>query len=339
MFSQLMCSEMRSLSRRSFLTKVSSLVALGLAPRGSWAGGIGWAREELEGRVVIIRKAHEAAKVEDSERTLGYWIQRALEELTGQKGKEAWRRLFSPEDRVAIKVNAMGGQRIATSRHLALAMAKGLMEAGIPAKNILIFDRSTAELQRAGYEIVEDGSGPLCFGTDRLGYEPEPRVHGSIGGCFTPILTRWATVLVNMPVLKDHDLAGVSLSMKNLFGLIHNPNKYHDSGCSPYLVDLLDHPEVKKKLRLVLCDGLKAQCHGGPAYNGRWAWSWGGILMATDPVALDRVGERVISQRRREVGLPSLEEEGRGPEHISLAARRGLGKGDPRGIDIKELDG
>lgn len=330
---------MENLSRRSFLARVSSLVAMGST---AWEPGTfnkARAQEKLRGKVVIVRRTDKVSEVKDEEEVLVSWIQRALEELTGQKGKEAWHALFSPEDRVAIKVNAMGGEKIATNRHLAMAVAKALMKAGIRGNNILIFDRTTVELQRAGYDIVESGSGPLCFGTDRVGYEPEPRVHRSMGGCFTPILTRWATALVNMPVLKDHDLAGVSLSMKNLFGLIHNPNKYHDSGCSPYLVDLLDHPEVKKKHRLVLCDGLRAQCHGGPAYRARWAWNWGGIMVATDPVALDRVGEGVISAKRREFGLPSLEEEGRPPDHISLAAKRGLGRADSREIEIREMDG
>ena len=40
-------------------------------------------------------------------------------------------------------------------------------------------------------------------------------------------------------VLKDHDLAGVSLAMKNWYGVVHNPNKLHDDDCDPFVADLV----------------------------------------------------------------------------------------------------
>jgi uncharacterized protein (DUF362 family) len=267
------------------------------------------------------------------------WITGALERITGQRGQEAWRAIFDPSDRVAIKVNALGGPRIGTSPQVTLAIAQGLMDAGVDPKQILIWDRSARELRDAGYAIREDDGGPLCFGTDRAGYEPAPRMNGSIGSCFSQILTRWATALVDVPVLKDHDLSGVSLAMKNLFGVIHNPNKYHDSGCSPYLADLLGSPEIQGKLRLIVCDGHRAQCQGGPAHVPKWTWPYRGLLVGTDPVALDTVGAKILEGRRREMGLPSLEEAGRAPVHIRAAQERGLGESRLEAIRTHELGG
>lgn len=293
----------------------------------------------MRGKVVSVHDSRMAVLHGEEKKQLLYgWLTKALESLTGEGGKRAWGALFSPQDRVAIKVNAMGGPRIAVHPELAAALVQGIMEAGVAGRNILIWDRTTRELQQAGYVIREDGDGPLCMGTDRWGYEPAPMVHGSIGSCFSRILTRWATVLVNVSVLKDHDLSGVSLSMKNLFGVIHNPNKYHDRGCAPYLVDLLDHPQVRGKLRLAVCDGARAQCHGGPSYSPRWVWPLGKLLVSADPVALDRIGESLIAARRRELGLPSLEEEGRGPSHILMATHRGLGQGLLDAIEVRHLE-
>jgi uncharacterized protein (DUF362 family) len=297
-------------------------------------------REGMRGQVVVLRD-REMVRGDGAPRPdiiLGC-MTKALERLTGAQGPEAWRTLFQPGDRVAIKVNALGGPGIATRPEVAAAIAAGIQTAGVDPAQILIWDRSTDELRKAGFGIHEGGSGPMCFGTDRTGYEPLPSVHGSIGSCFSRILTRWATSLVVVPVLKDHDLSGVSLSMKNLFGLIHNPNKYHDSGCSPYLADLLGHPEVQKRMRLVVCDGLRAQCHGGPSHAPKWSWSYCGLLVGTDPVAVDRTGAEILEERRRQLGLPSLQEEGRPPVHITAAQEKGLGEGRRGAIVIHEMGG
>lgn len=313
-------------------------MAVTAGPRNSWGGwqsSFPW----LKGRVCLIRDKSLARKdQQDQVDLIRTWLRRGLEQLTAEKARDVWKLFFSPQDRIAIKVNGVGGPGIATRPDVAMALAAELMDAGVPGRNILIWDRTSRELSLAGYRIREEEQGPLCFGTDRYGYEPMPRVHGSIGSCFSQVIIRWATCLINVPVLKDHDLAGVSISMKNLFGVIHNPNKYHDQTCSPYLVDLLDHPELRRRQCLVVCDATRAQCHGGPSYSPRWVWPFAGLLISCDPVALDRIGESILSARRRELGLPSLEEENRSPTHISLAGQRGLGEDRIDAIELRHLE-
>ena len=63
--------------------------------------------------------------------------------------------------------------------------------------------------------------------------------------------------VVSLPVLKDHNLAGVSLGMKNFFGAIHNPNKYHDNHCDPFVAEVFDVPLVRQKHRLTVIDALR----------------------------------------------------------------------------------
>jgi len=161
-----------------------------------------------------------------------------------------------------------------------------------------------------------------------------------VGSCFSNIISRLATAIVNVPVLKDHDLAGVTLGMKNFFGAIHNPNKYHDNNCNPFIADLVTHRFIKDKLRLTICDGSTAVCGGGPAYPGHhpnWAWNYAGILMSLDPVALDAVGWRIIEKKRKELGLASLAEAGREPKYIATAADYGLGEIEEGKIEIVEV--
>lgn len=257
--------------------------------------------------------------------------------LTGESGADAaWKNLFRPGDVVGIKVNAMGGTLSATRPGVVAAIVSGLRRAGIREENIIVWDRLTDELQKAGYVINQSGPGARCFGTDR-DYDSYPETAGSIGSCFSTLVSSRCTALINVPVLKDHDLSGVSLGLKNFYGAIHNPNKYHDHNCDPYIADLNTHPYLKDKLRLTICDGLTMQYNGGPAFKPQWHESFSTLVFGTDPVAVDRIGCRLIEEKRREKGLPSLKDAGRDPVHIATAAQRGLGIDDPARIEVVSM--
>ncbi|MFQ5713519.1 MAG: DUF362 domain-containing protein [Candidatus Scalinduaceae bacterium] len=264
-------------------------------------------------------------------------INSALEKITDtRKPSDAWRKLFDENDIVGIKVNCLTGKRFSPHVELIEAIINGLKSAGVREGNIVIFERFNKELKDAGFEIRKGKNSIKCFGTDDLpqsGYDPQPQVIGSVGSCFSQIISSYCTAIISVPVLKDHDLAGTSIGMKNFFGVIHNPNKYHDGNCNPYIADLNSHPYIKNKLRLIICDALKAQYNGGPAFKPQWAWDYRGILIGTDPVALDRIGTQIIEDKRKEVNMPSLKEAGREPKYINTAAKLGLGVDDPSLID------
>ncbi|MFH0813163.1 MAG: DUF362 domain-containing protein [Pseudomonadota bacterium] len=265
-------------------------------------------------------------------------IHKGLIVLTGKNSASlAWRSLFSPNDVVGIKVNGLSGQMMSTHPDLVNAIVEGLRLADVPDEKIIIWDRTSSDLTRAGFIINVRGSGVKCFGTEVVGYDEEPEIQESIGSCFSRILSTHCTALINVPVLKDHDLAGVTLSLKNFYGAIHNPNKYHDNNCDPYIADLNTHPFIKDKLRLVVCDGIEAQYNGGPSYKPRWRWNFSGLIMSFDPVAADSVGANIIETKRKENGLPSLEEAKRPPKHIATAAKKGLGMDDLTKIKVLEL--
>ncbi|MDP6924898.1 MAG: DUF362 domain-containing protein [Candidatus Scalindua sp.] len=265
-------------------------------------------------------------------------IDSALLEVTNSKKPlDAWRSLFNKNDIVGIKLNCLAGNRFSPHTQIVEAIINGIKSTGVRDSNIIIFERFNRELENAGFNIRRGSNGFRCFGTDDLpsgGYDSRPLIKGSIGSCFSKIASSLCTAIVNVPVLKDHDLAGVSIGMKNFFGIIHNPNKYHDSNCDPYVADLNSHPFIKDKLRLIVCDALKAQYHGGPAFKPQWTWDFQGMLIGTDPVALDRVGAQIIEKKRREVNMSSLKEAGREPKYIQTAARLGLGVDDPSLIDV-----
>lgn len=249
---------------------------------------------------------------------------------------EAWKALFSAKDRVALKVNTLGGRGLSTNPALVEAIVRGLTGIGIKESNILVWDRFNRELVRAGFKINQTGKGYRCFATEGQ-YEGDITVHGSVGGFLSPLLTKFPTALINVPLVKDHNLAGVAISMKNLYGTIDNPNRYHSNNCDPFIADMADLPAVRKKQRLIVCDALFAQYEAGPAFHAKYRWPANSLMVATDPVALDTIGRRMIEDKRREAGLKPLAGVGRPPRWLKTAAARGLGENDPNKIEVVEV--
>ena len=249
-------------------------------------------------------------------------------------GVAAARALFAADDVVGIKVNCLAGPLLSPRPQLVAALADLVAAAGVSRSRIIVFDRASDELRRAGFVLRHSGGAFLCYGTDN-DYDRQPTESGAIGSCFARLVSTTCTALVSFGVVKDHDLAGVSAGLKNWYGVIHNPNKYHDNNCDPYLADIVRHPIVRSRHRLTVLDGLRAQCHGGPALNLDGLWDLGRVVASTDPLACDLWAWREIDRERRRRGLPSLEEDGRPPRFDATAAAAGLGVGQL--ADLREI--
>ena len=331
----------RSTGRREFLKgALSGAAVLGVAGGLELAG----AEERTAGarsKVVVARDAllRGTGSTVDEQRILAL-VDRAMQTLFDRdRPAEAWKRLVRPGDAVGLKVNTLGGRGISTNRELVEAVCERLKEAGIRAGDIVVWDRDTAELERGGFRTAMGGDRVQCYGTDRVDYEPELSAWGTVGSRLSKILTQGTNVLINLSVLKDHDGAGVTIGLKNMYGAIHNPNKYHPDGCDPYIADLNMLPEIRTRLRLTICDCTTAMYDGGPAYKPEWSWQMNGVMVATDPVALDYTGWQIIERKRAEKGLKTLAAEERAPKYIATAADTDhrLGTCDAKKISVVEV--
>jgi uncharacterized protein (DUF362 family) len=263
-------------------------------------------------------------------------VQKAVCLATGiDSPQEAFASLFKPDDVVGIKVNCLAGRGLSSRPEVAYALAQCVVLAGVKPHNVVIWERSERELKRAGYTLSQ-ARGEIGVVATAGDYESEPIDAGSVGGCLSRIVTRRCTAQISLPVLKDHDLAGVSASLKNWYGAIHNPNKYHDNQCSPFVADLFGKSVLCQRTRLSLCDALTAQCHGGPAYSADFAWPCEAILASVDSVALDAVGAQLIERKRKKRGLPTLNEAQRPPRWLTVAQNLNAGVADISRIKVVE---
>lgn len=105
-----------------------------------------------------------------------------------------------------------------------------------------------------------------------------------------PLTLEQADVVINLPVMKTHFAALVSLSIKNLQGAIPPLEKYmsHFFGLWQNLVNI--HYLVKPKL--VIVDGLTAQEDFGPVYGSPKTMNL--LIGGTNPVAVDATTMRIM---------------------------------------------
>jgi uncharacterized protein (DUF362 family) len=260
-----------------------------------------------------------------------------IRSLTGHVDmRDSLHQFFKGNDRVGIKINTISGKKLSSLPVTSLSLARLIAANGLSEENILIWDRTNRELKQAGYHLNMNQRGIKVFGTDAngVGYERELVSHRNIGSLFSSIQAHLINASVSLAVLKDHGMAGVTAGMKNYFGAIHNPNKYHDSHCDPFIAELFETKYIRNKQRFSILDALLVQYHRGPSYHAKWAEKYEALIFGSDPVAVDSIGWQIIEKLRAKKGLPTLKEEGREPSYIRTAEKLGLGTADWQRIQI-----
>jgi uncharacterized protein (DUF362 family) len=132
-----------------------------------------------------------------------------------------------------------------------------------------------------------------------------------------------ADVLINLPIAKQHGSAGLTLGMKNLLGIVKNPNQFHLRGLHQCIVDLNSalHPT------LTIVDAVRILTRGGPTGgNLNDVKMTNTVIASTDIVAADAYAATLFGLQGSDI------------EYIRKAAELGLGSMDMDSIMIKEID-
>jgi uncharacterized protein (DUF362 family) len=289
-------------------------------------------------------------------------LEKGLKELTGKNSlAEAWSVFIKPDDTVGIKINCATGPLClcASSKELVNEIINGLKQVGIKEDNIIVWDRGEYEMVRCGWKVNRHKPGVKYYGPeiklvdqeDMNGYDSECFIESEIGAVsrtnaaiksgkrsyFAEIMSRKITKLINVPVLKDHASAGVTLCLKNLgFGLVNNTARFHPAPyyCAPIMVDVCLHPMVRKKTVLHILDALNGLWNKGPDTKPDYIWQYKSLIFGTDPVAIDRIGCEIIENKRREMGAQPI---GNRALHIAECGRAGLGVSDPSKIQHRKI--
>ncbi|HUW35214.1 MAG TPA: DUF362 domain-containing protein [Planctomycetota bacterium] len=328
------------MNRREFL-KTSAILAAGTATAPLWWTGCAAAEPPRP----IVAFAQNTGLIRNDQIDLDSKVVREMLDacvcrVTGQAdAKQAWQSLFRTDDVVGIKVNTLAGGTFCSHVQLVQAIAEGLRSVGVPAKNIIVWDRFSRELADCGFNPGATDGPYRCIGTDgRYSTNLDDiTTQGVIGSFMSPIISRLCTAQINVPMLKDHDLAGVTLGLKNWFGAIHNPSKYHFGNLHDAISDVNAIPAIRKQTRLTVCDATRVVYEGGPGFKPQFMERLGGILVGRDPVAIDAVGWAKIEEMRKAHNMKSLKDADREPAAIALAQQKGLGVADTSKIEVAQV--
>jgi len=126
----------------------------------------------------------------------------------------AWKRIARPTEVVGLKVNCLSGRGNSTSTVLVEAVCERLQQAGIPRANIVVWDRLDSDLEAAGFPVSSRKDRIRYIGNDAAGYETDLAIYGSVGSLLSTTLTRTCDAVVNLPVLKDHGIVGVTMASR-----------------------------------------------------------------------------------------------------------------------------
>ena len=262
-----------------------------------------------------------------------------LEALAGEADAVSAIQKYCPDGVVGIKTNCIARKLNSTPVALADALTRLLIDSGIEENNVIVWERTSRELESAGYELNASSFGRRCFGTDvdQAGYGRAFYCSGEVSSLVSRILTDMVTYNINLPVLKDHSIAGLSGGLKNMYGVINNPNKYHANNCDPYAAHVSNLEPVRRKNKLTIIDAVQVQYNGGPGYVSRYLDFFNGLIISDDPVAADSIGLEVVEELRKRHSMPPLAVAGRPARYLETAEQLGLGVADRSKIDLRVL--
>ncbi len=248
-------------------------------------------------------------------------VEKALNELTATDSLEAaFRQMIPSTSKVGVKHSVM---MTPVHDEVLYAIWDGLQDAGVAAENVITWDR------RVGHRGYRSGE------TLDLDYDDE---HVS------EVCSEHADVLISVPRLKTHWLAGIAACLKNWAGAVSKLNVQDDNTPWPIHADscvdigmMQAHPSIRDKAKLCVVDALYPLCHGGPQVNPEYLWPCGAIVAGTDAVAVDRVCLDIIQQRRNEMKGEAWPLNPP-PKHIMTAAEKyGLGEANLDRITVVEV--
>jgi len=286
-------------------------------------------------RVVEVQDAQATAAFEPQPAIVQDMVNRAMLKLTGKEDVvQAWRTVVATQDVVGLKVYCAPGPTSGTRPAVVSAVVRGLLAAGVPPHNIIIWDRQLADLRAAGFDELAQRYDVRVAGSADSGYDEkafyDKELMGELGygdlefdkygaktgrkSYVSKLLTGEMTKIITITPLLNHNLAGVTGNLYSLAtGSVDNLGRFESQAArlAEAVPEIYALPALSDHVALSITDALIGQYQGENMSLLHYSTALNQIWISKDAVALDVLAiqelDRERQARKMSAGNPNAE--------------------------------
>ena len=310
--------------------------------------------------VVTVEDANAITDFQPNDPVVQIMVDRGLTNFTGKATIiEAWRSLVSTQDVIGIKVFAQAGMLSGTRPAVVAAAIHGLLAAGVPPTNIIIWDKQEDDLRAAGFFKLAAQLGVRVAGCEQAGYDPtnfyqpDTAVIGSLiygdlefgkkgegvgkKSFVSKLVSQQITKIISIaPLLNAYDVGTFGHLYSLALGSVDNTFRFEGDPdrLAVAVPEIYALPMLGDRVVLNITDALIAQYEGGSRGLLQYSSVLNQLWFSRDPVALDTLAIKELGQRRRANDAPEFKPN---LELYANASLLQLGVNDPAKIQVEKL--
>jgi hypothetical protein len=285
-------------------------------------------------------------------------VNRGITNLTRKASpREAWLSLVSTQDVVGLKVYSAPGPNSGTRPSVVAAIVEGLLAAGLPSRNIIVWDRQMVDLRLAGFVELGERYHVRVAGSAQAGYDAKtfydtPLIGNLVWGdvefgktergagrksFVSKLVSQDMTKIINVTPLLNNNIAGVSGNLFSLaMGSVDNTLRFESdtTRLAKAVPEIYALPSLGDRVVLNVVDALICQYEGGEHSLLHYSTVLNQLRFSRDPVALDVLSLQELQRQRNATRAPHVKPN---PDLIEIASVLELGVNDPRQIDIETI--
>ncbi len=288
-------------------------------------------------RVVMAEAPGAVVKFKPVAAAVRALVDRGVKQLAGTNRLDAaWRALlttngvYAANELIGIKVAAASGEGGGARVETAAALIESLLAAGLASGQIVVWDRSAADLEQAGFKALQARYKVRVAGAVEAGYdaaafydspflgEPAPTdlEFGKKGDAVgrrshvTKLLTREITRIIHVAPMNVRRRAGVSGHLAGLaLDTLDNTRRFErdQNWFEQAVVEILALPAFDNRVALCVTDALICQYQGEQETLLHYSAALGQLWFSGDPVALDILAVGELGRLRSLAKMPPLE--------------------------------
>ncbi len=213
-------------------------------------------------------------------------------------------------------------QAATTDPRLVAALVKHCLNAGAKEVKVLDFPfTSPACLSKSGIKDAVEAAGGQAYVIDNKKFYQKVDTGGKTLKTIlysTDVLE--ADAFINFPKLKHHGTTKLTISLKNLMGIVWDRKYFHKTDLNRAIAELT----VFKRPDLTILDATRGITTKGPQGPGKIK-EWNQVVFGVDPVAVDAYGANLF-------GMDPVK-----LKHLKIAADLGVGEIDLNKINVTKV--